>query len=208
MQKYVETFTVKFSRTEWHCVFSFFFFFFFFFFVFWSFFIFVCLNFMIFWQNGTPNIKPSCLLVCWWCESTIFIFIPRQKKVAGYYVLPSEPFVSVRPSVSASFPDLNLCSYLPIFFKLCMDIDIGECFVIANGLNSFINNRVMALHWCKMCFSSISLNKWLNFDNILYIHWYIQDPRCIKCMYFWSIFNRIMALDWRQNFVYAQYLVN
>ena len=26
--------------------------------------------------------------------------------------------------------------------------------------------------------------------------------------YFWSIFNRVMALDRRQNFVYAQYLVN
>ena len=26
--------------------------------------------------------------------------------------------------------------------------------------------------------------------------------------YFWSIFNRVMALDRRQNFVYAQHLVN
>ena len=26
--------------------------------------------------------------------------------------------------------------------------------------------------------------------------------------YFWSISNRLMALDRRQNFVYAQYLVN
>ena len=26
--------------------------------------------------------------------------------------------------------------------------------------------------------------------------------------YFWSIFNRAMALDRRQNFVYAQYIVN
>ena len=31
-----------------------------------------------------------------------------------------------------------------------MDIDIGEeWFGIANGLNLFINNRVMALGWCK-----------------------------------------------------------
>ena len=27
---------------------------------------------------------------------------------------------------------------------------------IANGLNAFINNRVMALDWCKNVFSSIS----------------------------------------------------
>ena len=54
--------------------------------------------------------------------------------------------VSVHLSVSASFPDSNLSSLLPIFFKLCMDIDIWEeWFGIANGLNSFINNRVMAL---------------------------------------------------------------
>ena len=26
--------------------------------------------------------------------------------------------------------------------------------------------------------------------------------------YIWSIFNRVMALDRRQDFVYAQYLVN
>ena len=26
--------------------------------------------------------------------------------------------------------------------------------------------------------------------------------------YFWSIFNRVTALDRRQNFVYAEYLVN
>ena len=52
----------------------------------------------------------------------------------------------VRPSVSASFPDSNLRSFLPIFFKLCMDIDIEEeWFGIASGLNLFINNRVIAL---------------------------------------------------------------
>ena len=37
-----------------------------------------------------------------------------------------------------------------------MDIDIREeWFGIANGLNLFINNRVMALIDVKMCFSSI-----------------------------------------------------
>ena len=53
---------------------------------------------------------------------------------------------SVRPPVSASFPESNLSSFSPIFFKLCMDINIREeWFGIANGLNSFMNNRVMAL---------------------------------------------------------------
>ena len=53
-----------------------------------------------------------------------------------------------RSSVSASFPDSNLSSFRPIFFKLCIDIG-EEWFGIANGLNSFINNRIMALDWCK-----------------------------------------------------------
>ena len=53
----------------------------------------------------------------------------------------------VRPSVSASFPISNFSIFfLPIFFKLCTDIDIGEAwFGIAYGLNAFIDNRVMAL---------------------------------------------------------------
>ena len=63
---------------------------------------------------------------------------------------------SVCPSISASFPDSNLSSFWPIFFKLCMDIDIGEeLFGIANGLNSYINNRVMALDWCKNVISGL-----------------------------------------------------
>ena len=38
-----------------------------------------------------------------------------------------------------------------------MDLDIGEeWFGIANGLNLFINNRVMALIDVNMCFSSLS----------------------------------------------------
>ena len=38
-----------------------------------------------------------------------FLFYPVTQKVAGYYVIPSEPFE--RPSVSASFPDSNLSRF-------------------------------------------------------------------------------------------------
>ena len=72
--------------------------------------------------------------------------------------------LSIRPSVSASFPDSNLSSFWPIFFKLCMDIYIEEeWFGIANGLNSFINNRVMALDWCKNVFflNIFRTNEWI-----------------------------------------------
>ena len=83
--------------------------------------------------------RPSRLFI----EDIYFLYPPTQK-VAGYYVIPSEPFECL--SVSASFPDSNLSSFGPIFFKLCMDITMREeWFRIANGLNSLINNRVMAL---------------------------------------------------------------
>ena len=126
------------------------------------------------------------------------VFIPRPKKVAGYYVIPSEPFwVSVvRPSVSASFPDSNLSSFWPIFFKLCMDINIGEeWFGITNGLNSFINNRAMALDWGKNVF----------FLNIFRTNGWILIKFCIcidmhkihvasNARYFWSILTELWPL--------------
>ena len=103
---------------------------------------------------------------------------------------------SDRPSVNASFPDSNLSNFWPIFFKLCMDIDIGEEWFgigIANGLNLFINNRVMALDWCNNVF----------FLNIFRTNGWILIQFCI-CIDKYKI---IIAFDRRQNFVYAQYLV-
>ena len=74
-----------------------------------------------------------------------FSFYHATQKVMGYYAIPSEPFESL--SVRQRFiSDSNLSSFWPIFFKLCIDIDIREeWFEMANGLNSFINNRVMTL---------------------------------------------------------------
>ena len=57
-------------------------------------------------------------------DKWFFYYTPSHKKVAGYYVIPSEPFE--RPSVSASFPDSNLSRFWSIFFKFGMDIDIRE----------------------------------------------------------------------------------
>ena len=125
-----------------------------------------------------------------------------------YYVIPSELFE--RPFISASFPDSNLSSFWPIFFKLCMDIDIREeWFGIANMLNSFINNRVTALDWCKNVFflNIFRTNGWTLIKFCIYIDKY-KIHVVSNAYYFWSIFNRVMALDRRQNFVYAQYLVN
>ena len=71
-----------------------------------------------------------------------------------YYVIPSELWVSVHQSVSASFPCSNFSTFWPIFFKLCIYIGIGEeWYGIASGLISFWNNRVMALDVCQKCFA-------------------------------------------------------
>ena len=84
-----------------------------------------------------------------------------EKCYIAFYTPPHKKFecskiLSVPPSISASFPDSNLSSFWPIFFKLCMDIDIREeWFGIANGLISFINNRVMSTDWCKNVVSGL-----------------------------------------------------
>ena len=102
-------------------------------------------------QTGQmPRLTSLCCAhgsFCWFLYPATFCVYPATQKVAGYYVIPSENFECPRlTSVSALFPDSNLSSFLPIFFKLCMDIGNGEeGFEIANGLNLFINNRVMAL---------------------------------------------------------------
>ena len=104
-----------------------------------------------------------------------------------------------------SFPDSYLSSFWPIFLKLCMDIDIRvEWFGITNGLNSFINNRPLIGAFFLNIFRTngwIVINFWICIDKYK-IH-VASDAHC-----FWSIFNRVMALDRRQNFVYAQHLVN
>ena len=91
-------------------------------------------------------------------ENDVSTFYSAPHKKWRGIMLYSPNRLSVRPSVHpsihpSSFPDSNLSGFWPIFFKLCMDMDIGEeCFGIANGRNSFINNRIMILDWCKNVF--------------------------------------------------------
>ena len=68
----------------------------------------------------------------------------------------------------------------------------------------------MALDWCKKCtFPHYLQNKLMNVNKIVYI---CIDKYMIlvasNANYFLFIFNRVMALDQRQNFVYVQYPVN
>ena len=77
----------------------------------------------------------------------------------------------------ASFPCSNYSTFLPIFFKLCIDIGIGEdWYEIASGIISFRNNIVMALDSCpKYSFAQYLKNKLTNFNKILHLHCYIYD---------------------------------
>ena len=109
-----------------------------------------------------------------------------------------------------SFPDSNLSTFLPIFSKVSMDIDIRvEWFRIANGLNSFINNRVMALDCCKNVFflNIFRTNGWILIKFCICIDKYKIHIVLNTCCFFGQ-FLTVMALDRHQNFVYAQYLVN
>ena len=67
-------------------------------------------------------------------ETENLIFIPLHTK-SGWVlcytlltlsVLPSVCLSSIPLSVSASFVCSNFCTFWPVFFKLCLDIGIGE----------------------------------------------------------------------------------
>ena len=104
------------------------------------------------------------------------------------HVIPSELWVSIRlsiirPSVSASFLCSNFSTFWPIFFKLCIDIGIGEeWYGIASGLISFWNNRVMALDVCQKCFA-------LRFRAVTLVRFY-RFCICIN-IYIWSTFIQL-----------------
>ena len=150
------------------------------------------------WKWATITFGWYTMRSWWYC-----FYIPPRKKVAGYYLILSEPFEcpSIRP-----FPDSNFSSFWLIFFKLCINIDFREeWFGIENGLNSFINNIVMAFDCCNNVFF---LNIFTTNGRIL-IKFSIYKIHVVSnAHYCWSIFNRAMALDRCQTFVYAQYRVN
>ena len=109
------------------------------------------------WSASLSRQPSMCAaLIC-----TLFLY-PATQKVAGYYFIPSELWLSFRssvvhPSVCLSalrFRALNCSTFWPIFFKFCIDIGIGEeWYGIASGLIFFWNNRVMALDVCQKCFA-------------------------------------------------------
>ena len=145
-------------------------------------------------------------------ETLHSLYPATRKWQCMYSIIPSEPFecLSVCPSVSTSFLDSNLSSFWPIFFKLCMDTDIREeWFRIAKRLTLYIDNRVMALDWCKNVFflSIFRTNRWILIKfciciDICKLH--VVSNVLIFCQFLTEVY---IALDRHQNFVYAQYLV-
>ena len=77
-----------------------------------------------------------------------------------------------------------------------MDIDIREeWFGIANGLNLFINNRVMALDLCKNVFflNIFRTNGWILKKNCICIDKY-KIHVVSNARYFWSILTELWPL--------------
>ena len=94
------------------------------------------------------------------------------------------------------FPDSNLSSFWPIFFRLCMDIYIREdWFGIANRLNSVVNYRVVALDWCKNVFflNIFKTNGWVLIKFCICIDKYLIHI-VSNAHYFWSILTDLRPL--------------
>ena len=127
------------------------------------------------WRNGfSPNFANALILTTYNLGLLsflfhLFIFIPRHTKSGGVlcYTLRTlsvhlsvcqssiwkSACLSLCLSISASFQCSNFSTIWPIFFKLCIDIGVGEeWYGIASGLISFSNNRVMALDVVQKCF--------------------------------------------------------
>ena len=113
--------------------------------------------------------------------SYLIFYTPPHKKwrgicVAGYNVIPSKQFEC--PSVCPSALRFRAPTLVnrPIFFKLCIGIDIGEeWYGIANELILFRNNRVMTLDLCKniVCVFEISSDEFRK--NLVYALIYIRS---------------------------------
>ena len=113
--------------------------------------------------------------------------------------------LSIHPSVIALFPDSNLRSFWSIFFKLCMDIDIGkEWFGIAIGLNLLIETELWPLtdflqtlhgHWYQV--GVVWDCKWAKFvyKQQSYGPWFM----CFSPQYLqnkWMNFGKILFMHW------------
>ena len=103
-----------------------------------------------------------------------YFYTPPHKKRRGIMLYPPNfecPSVcpSVCLSVRASFPCSNFSTIWPIFFKLCIDIGIGEeWYGIASGLISFWNNSYGP--WCmsKMLCASFPCSNFSTFLQIFF----------------------------------------
>ena len=140
------------------------------------------------------------------------IFIPRHTKSGGVlcYALRTvwvsvHPYVRphTRPSICPSALCFRTLTWV-VFDRFSSNF-AWTLILIANRLNSFLNNRVMALDWCKNVFflNIFRTNGWILIKFCICIDIY-KIHVVSNAHYFWSV----MALDWHQNFVYAQYLVN
>ena len=134
-----------------------------------------------------------------------YFFISRHTKKWGILWYTLRKFwvsicLSARCPSALRFQTLTSSFWL-IFFKLCMDIDIREeWFGIANGLNMFINNRVMALDWCKNLFflSIFRTNGWILIKFCICIDKYKIPLINTRSMLFLmhNIFGQFLTMLW------------
>ena len=116
-------------------------------------------------------------------------------------------------TLCASFPCSNLSAFLPIFFKLCIDIGIGEeWYGIASGIISLRNKRVMALGSCPFLLNISRMNRRISIKFCIcidiYIYIYIYDLHLSIYILLFLIFQPSYGFDLCTKCVSPKYLLN
>ena len=108
------------------------------------------------------------------------VLYPATLKSVGYYVIPSvQKFAFECPSVYLTALHFRsiLSIFLPIFFKLCIRVDIRKewCWIVGGSISS-IKSRVMALDCIILCsYTELIFHGWVSclpaaLLLVLYVH--------------------------------------
>ena len=146
--------------------------------------------------------------MCTYRVQTFNFLYPATKKVAGYYFIPSDR-LSVRLS-ALRFLTLTWVVFDRFSSNFAQTLISGRSGLgLQMGHIRLLTTELWPLIDVKMCFflNIFRTKGWILIKFCVWIDIYMI-PVVSNARYFWSIFNRNMALNRRPNFVYAQYLVN
>ena len=119
------------------------------------------------------------------------------------FIKELRPLIDVRTSLSLNI--LNTNWWISTKFCICIDNDKILVGIVTCQLPQ-LYKRVMALDWCQNFVSAQYLEyKWLDFDQILHMHWYWQNLGKECYTSFSTTLLQNYGPFWHQNFGSAQY---